>query len=41
MKHGIPMLHKVFDRNAHNSKTLQNFIFELGHYDMKNKLLVV
>ncbi len=37
---GHLMFHKVFDGNVHDSKTLQDFIFELEHYDMKNKLLV-
>ena len=40
MEHGIPMFHKVFDGNVHDSKTLQDLIFQLKHYDIKNRLFV-
>lgn len=40
MEHGIPMFHKVFDGNVHDSKTLQDIIFQLKHYDIKNRLFV-
>jgi transposase len=40
MDFGIPMFHKVFDGNVHDSKTLQDLIFQLKHYDVKNRLFV-
>jgi transposase len=40
MEHGIPMFHKVFDGNVHDSKTLQDLIFQLKYYDVKNRLFV-
>ncbi len=40
MEHGIPMFHKVFDGNVHDSKTLQDLIFLLKYYEVKNRLFV-
>jgi len=40
MEHGIPMFHKVFDGNVHDSKTLQDLIFQLKYYEVKNRLFV-
>lgn len=40
MDFGIPMFHKVFDGNVHDARTLQDLIFQLKHYDVKNKLFV-
>jgi len=40
MDFGIPMFHKVFDGNIHDSKTLQDLIFQLKHYDVKNRLFI-
>lgn len=40
MEHGIPIFHKVFDGNVHDSKTLQDLIFQLKHYDIKKRLFV-
>jgi transposase len=40
MEHGIPRFHKVFDGNVHDSKTLQDLIFQLKYYEVKNRLFV-
>jgi len=39
-KNGIPMFHKVFDGNIHDSKTLQELIFHLKYYHVKSGLLI-
>jgi transposase len=32
---GIPVFHKIFDGNIHNSKTFQDMITSFGQYDFK------
>ena len=37
---GIPILHKVFDGNIHDSKTLNDLIFQLKPYRIKQGLII-
>lgn len=37
---GIPLLHKVFDGNIHDSKTLSDLIFQLKPYRIKRGLII-
>ena len=40
MDDGIPLLHKVFDGNVHDSKTLNDLIFQFKPYRIKSGLII-
>lgn len=40
MEEGIPILHKVFDGNIHDSKTFHDLITSFRHYDIRSGLVI-
>lgn len=40
MEEGIPILHKVFDGNIHDSKTFHDLITSFRHYDIQSGLVI-